>query len=154
MTIHRVLASMVLAALLAVPTTAVYAGGMGIGTNAAVAYECYAGSGATPTASVSLTDAFSTRTVTLGALRLVCTPVTGTLQVGSVKNEVDPPADCDEQNTQPCGDHIKCYDLRTMGGGGGGGGTAITLSDFFISASSATATRPQMLCVGATNIAQ
>jgi len=155
MTINRVLASILLAALLAGPTAAAYAGGMGIGTNAALAFECYAGSGTSPTATVALTDEFATRTVTLGALRLVCTPVTGTLQEGSEKNPFDPPADCDDSNTQPCGDHIKCYDVRTMGGSGGGGtGSTITLSDFFLSASSTTVSRVQMLCVGAAKVTQ
>jgi hypothetical protein len=144
MTIHRVLASMFFAALLAVPTAAVHAGGMGIGTGGA--YECYAASGASPGGTIELTDRFATRTVTLGGLHYVCAPVNGNNRIGP-KNLTDPPAACDPNNpTAPCGDNLKCYDIRTQGAPAT---TNITLSDFFISGESVSLSRPQLLCVGA-----
>jgi hypothetical protein len=144
MTIHRVLASMFFGLLLAVPTAAVHAGGMGIGTGGA--YECYLGSGASPTGTMTLTDEFTGRMVTLGGLRLVCTPVNGSGWTG-LKNLIDPPAACDPDAPVPCGDHLKCYDVRAQGGGAS---TAdLTLSDFFFSAAPTTATKVSLVCVGA-----
>ena len=143
MTIHRVLASMFFSVILAVPTTAVYAGGMGIGTGGA--FECYLGSGATPGGTIELTDEFITRTVSLGSLRLVCTPVNGNNRIGP-KNLVDAPAACDPDNpAAPCGDHLKCYDVRASGIAS----ADLTLSDFFISAAPTSVGKVQMVCVGA-----
>jgi len=149
MTLHRVLASLSFAALLALPTPAVYAGGMG-GAGNAVAFECYAGSGASPTGTLTLSDVSlaSTRTVTVGGLRLVCTPVTSSGWTG-LRNVDDPPDACDpNQPTLACGDHLKCYDIRPVGGGGASTGD-LTLNDFFFYQAPTTASRPQLLCVGA-----
>ena len=146
MTIHRVLASFFLACLLVSLTTAVHAGGMG-GSGNAVAFECYAGSGAGPTGTVTLTDDFTARAVTLGALRFVCTPVLSSGWSGS-KNPT-PIAGCDPTDPVDCGNHLKCYDIRTMGGSAS---ADLTLSDFFFQDALTTAIRPQLLCVGAQRI--
>lgn len=142
MTLHRVLAWMFFAALfVAIPTPAVYAGGMGVGN--ASAYECYMASGDSPAGTIELVD-FATRTVTLGAVRFVCTPVIGQNRIGPKADSA--PADCTAENPTNCADHLKCYDIRTQGASS----TAnLTLSDFFISATPVTISRPQLLCVGA-----
>ena len=146
MTIYRVLASMCFVALFTVPA-AVHAGGMG-GSGGAVAFECYAGSGASPSGTVTLTDDLpSSRQVTLGALRLVCTPVTSTGWTGD--KAAAQPGGCDPINPAPdCGNHLKCYDVRPTSGGAPSSAN-LTLTDFFFDDALTTATRTQMLCVGA-----
>jgi len=138
---RTILGALVMAAVIGSSVGVGYAGSAGGGLgNGAALFQCYVivgGAQPSPSIVLEVNDLFTNpHNVSVGKLRLVCTPTDGTLVPPSTLQEVNPFASLD---------HITCYDIAAVKPPL----ADVTLSDSFSSNKTVRLGPPQVLCTAA-----